>query len=92
MQDQFICTFISPALNKPVHEMLDTGRSIRTNRIVAMTESAVTHTLFASDTGNYVTKASGSRYALIVLPVAALLTWLRDYCGVVDPQMEVIPI
>ncbi|MEI7846280.1 MAG: hypothetical protein WCK35_10795 [Chloroflexota bacterium] len=92
MQDQFICKFIPPALNKPVHEMLDTGRSIRTNRIVAMTESAVTHTLFASDTGYFVFTASGSRYALIVLPVAALLSWLRDYCGVVDPQMEVIPI
>lgn len=92
MQDQIIYTFIPPVLNKPVHGLLETGRSIRTNRIVAMTESAVTHTLFASDTGNYLTTSSGSRYTLIVLPVAALLAWLRDYCGVVDPQMEVIPI
>ena len=92
MQDQIIYTFIPPVLNKPVHGLLETGRSIRTNRIVAMTESAVTHTLFASDTGYFVITASGSRYALIVLPVAALLSWLRDYCGVVDPQMEVIPI
>ena len=94
MQDQIVYTSrsVPPVLNKPVHGLLETGRSIRTNRIVAMTESAVTRKLFGSDTGYFVTTASGSRYTLIVLPVAALLAWLRDYLGVVDPQMEVIPI
>jgi hypothetical protein len=90
MQDQFIYTFLPPVLNKPVHGLLETGRSIRTNRIVAMTESAVTRKLFGSDTGHFVTTASGSRHNLIILTVAALLAWLRGYLGVVDPQMEVM--
>jgi hypothetical protein len=92
MQDQIVYTFIPPVPNKPVLKLRETGRSIRSNRIVAMTESAVTRKLCGSDTGHFVTTASGSRHNLIILPVAALLAWLRDYFGVADPQMEVIPI
>ncbi len=92
MQDQFIFTFIPPSLNKPVHGLPDTGRPIRINRIVAMTESPVTRKLFGPDTGNFVTTAFALRYTLTFLPLVALPAWLRDDWVVFDPPMEVIPI
>ena len=60
MQDQIIYTFMPPVLNKPVHGLLKTDRSIRANRIVALTEIAVTRQLLGSDTGYFVTTATGS--------------------------------
>ena len=61
MLDQIVHTFALSVLNKPVHEMFDTGHSIRTKRITVMTESAATCKMPGSDTGYFVTTASGSR-------------------------------
>ena len=82
MPDPIIYTFLPPILNKPVHGLLETGRIIRTNRIVMLEESQVTHTLLGPGSGYFATTASGSRYTLIVLPVSALKAWLADFLGV----------
>jgi hypothetical protein len=82
MPNTTIYTFIPPILNKPVHGLLETGRTIRTNRIVMLEESQVAHTLLGSGSGYFVTTASGSRYTLIVLPVSALKAWLADFLGI----------
>ena len=60
MQDQIVYTFIPPVLNNSVHGLLKTDHSIRTNRIVVLTESTVTRQLLGSDTGYFVITASGS--------------------------------
>jgi len=93
MPDQFIHKFLPPILNKPISCLLETGRSIHTHRIVTLSESAVTCKLFGSNTGHFINTEFGFRYTQIILSVAALLAWLRDYFGVgVDLRMEVIPI
>jgi hypothetical protein len=39
MPDPIIYSFIPPILNKPVHGLLETGRTIRTSKIVMLEES-----------------------------------------------------
>ncbi len=82
MPNQTIYSFLPPSLNKPVHGLLETGRTIRTSKIVMLEESRVADTLFGSGSGYFVTTASGSHYTLIILPVSALKAWLADFLGV----------
>jgi hypothetical protein len=88
MPNPTIYTFLPPVLNQPVHGLLETGRTIRTNRIVMLEESQVVQKLLGPESGYFVTTASGSRYTLIVLPVSALKAWLADFLGV--SPLEVI--
>jgi hypothetical protein len=88
MPEPTIYTFLPPILNKPVHGLLETGRTIRTNRIVIMEESRGAHALLGPGSGYFVTTSSGSRHNLIVLPVSAFQTWLAEFPGI--PPKEVI--
>jgi hypothetical protein len=90
MPDPIIYTFLPPILNQPVHGLLETGRTIRTNRIVMLEESRVAHTLLGSGSGYFATTASGSRYTLIVLPISALKAWLADFLGVSPTEVTSI--
>lgn len=91
MPDPTIYTFIPPVLNKPVRGLLDSGQTIRTNRIVMLEESTTARTLFGPHTGYFATTASGRRYTLIVLPVSALHAWLAEHLGVSTTVKEVLP-
>ena len=82
MPEPTIYTFLPPILNKPVRGLLETGQTIRTNRIVIMEESRVAHALLGPGSGYFVTTSSGSRYNLIVLPVSDFQYWLADFLGV----------
>ncbi len=82
MPDPIIYTFLPPILNKPVHGLLETGRTIRTSKIVMLEESRTADTLFGRGSGWFVTTSSGSRYALILLPMSAFKAWLAEFLGV----------
>lgn len=88
MPEPTIYTFLPPILNKPVRGLLETGQTIRTNRVVIMEESRVAQAILGPGSGYFVTTSSGSRYNLIVLPVSALQSWLADFLGV--PPKEVV--
>lgn len=90
MPDPILYTFLPPILNQPVHGLLETGRTLRTNRIVMLEKSQVAHTLLGSGSGYFVTTASGSRYTLIVLPISALKAWLADFLGVSPTEVTAI--
>jgi hypothetical protein len=75
MPDRILYTSLSPVPNKPVHGLLETGRTIRTKRVAVMTESVIAHPLWGPQTGYFVTTISGSRYTVLVLPVAAFRIW-----------------
>ena len=92
MPDPTIYTFLPPILNKPVHGLLESGRTIRTQRLAMITENIVASGLPAQQTGYFVTTANGSRYTLIVLPVSAFHAWLVDLLGIPIPQKEVSTI
>ena len=92
MPDKTIYTFFPPVLNQPVHGLLESGRTIRTQRLAIITENIVANNLPAQQTGYFVTTANGSRYTLIVLPVSAFHAWLEDILGVPIPQTEVTTI
>lgn len=79
MPNPIVYTFLPPMLNQPVHGLLETGRTIRTRRIVVLEEGRVAQA--SPDPGNsyFATTSSGSRYTLIVLPVSALKAWLADF-------------
>jgi hypothetical protein len=89
MPDPIIYTFLHPILNKPVHELLETGRTIRTSKIAVLEESRTVDTLFGHDSGWFITTASGSRYALILLPMSAFKAWLADFLGVSPTEVTV---
>lgn len=89
MPEPTIYTFHPPIINKPVRGLLETGQTIRTNRIVIMEESRVAHALLGPGNGYFVTTASGLRYNLIVLPVSAFQAWLADFLGI-QPKEAVI--
>lgn len=82
MPDQTIYSFLPPILNKPVHGLLETGRTIRTSKIVMLEEIRAADTLFGRGSGYFITTASGSRYTLIILPLSALKAWLAEFLGV----------
>ena len=88
MPDKTIYTFFPPVLNKPVHGLLESGRTIHTQRLAMITENIVASSLPAQQTGYFVTTANGSRYTLIVLPVSAFHAWLVDLLGIPIPQTE----
>ena len=92
MPDKTIYTFFLPALNQPVHGLLESGRTIHTHRLAIITENTLTGTLPAQQTSYFVTTANGSRYTLIVLPVSEFHAWLVDLLGISIPQTEVITI
>jgi hypothetical protein len=87
MPETTIYTFQSPVLNQPVLGLLETGRNIRTSKIVMLEESQVADTLRGPGSGYFITTKSGSRYNLIVLPVSAFQAWLADFLGA--PKKEV---
>ena len=82
MPDPIIYSFLPPILNKPVHGLLETGRTIRTSKIVMLEESRTADTLFGRGSGYFVTSSNGSRYTLIILPLSALKAWLAEFLGV----------
>lgn len=90
MPNQIIYTFLPPILNKPVHGLLETGRTIRTSKIVMLEESRTADTLFGRGSGYFVTTSSGSRYALIILPMSAFKAWLADFLGVSPTEVTAI--
>jgi hypothetical protein len=82
MPNQTIYSFLPPVLNQPVHGLLETGRTIRTSKIVMLEESRTADTLFGHGSGWFITTSNGSRYTLILLPMSALKAWLADFLGV----------
>jgi hypothetical protein len=91
MPNQTIYSFLPPILNQPVHGLLETGRTIRTSKIVMLEESRVADTLFGPGSGYFITTSNGSHYTLIILPVSALKAWLAEFLGVSAIQLEVNP-
>ena len=89
MPDTTIYTFSPPTLNKPVHGLFSSGKTIRTRRIVMLEASVTVHSPFGSQSGYFVTTIRGNRYTLIVLPVSALRAWLAGLLDVPNPQTEV---
>ncbi len=90
MPDPLIYTFIPPTLNKPVHGLLETGRTIRTSKIVMLEESRTADTLFGHGSSWFITTSSGFRYTLILLPLSALKAWLADFIGVSPTEVTAI--
>ena len=82
MPDPIIYSFLPPVINKPVHGLLETGRTIRTSKIVILEESRASGALFGYGSGYFITTARGSRYALVLLPMSAFKAWLADCPGV----------
>ena len=89
MPDCIFHILLPLVLNKPVPELLETGRSASTNQTAMISKSLTVQKLFDPEAVYFVEIASGFRYNLPTLPVAAFPTRLVKYFGASATKMEV---
>ena len=90
MPDCIITILLPLVLNKPVPELLETGRSASTNLTEMISKSLTAQQLFDPETGYLVEMASGFRYNLPTCLSRPFPTRLAKYLVASATTMEVL--